>query len=298
MKLRLGTRKSELALFQANYVCNKLSHLGVDVEIIPIISEGDIRTGPLHEIGGKGLFVNKLEEALLKNDIDCAVHSLKDVPARISEKFIINAVMPRESYADILVKKHDVSLLNMPDGAKIGTSSPRRAAQILNINPNLRVEPIRGNIATRLSKLNAQDYDAIIVAEAALNRLEIVCEYSSKFKISEMLPSASQGYIGIQCLNNKSELTKVIESINSKTDMILANAERSFVAQLDGSCTSPICILCTLVDEKVRIQAKVISLDGKRQIAKNSISSVADLDKNIVALADQFISEGARSIIL
>ena len=298
MKIRLGTRKSELALFQANYVCNKLSHLGVDVEIIPIISEGDIRTGPLHEIGGKGLFVNKLEEALLKNEIDCAVHSLKDVPARISEKFIINAVMPRESYADILVKKHDVSLLNMPDGAKIGTSSPRRAAQILNINPNLRVEPIRGNIATRLSKLNAQDYDAIIVAEAALNRLEIVCEYSSKFKISEMLPSASQGYIGIQCLNNKSELTKVIESINSKTDMILANAERSFVAQLDGSCTSPICILCTLVDEKVRIQAKVISLDGKRQIAKNSISSIADLDKNIVALADQFISEGARSIIL
>ena len=298
MKLRLGTRKSELALFQANYVCNKLSHLGVDVEIIPIISEGDIRTGPLHEIGGKGLFVNKLEEALLKNEIDCAVHSLKDVPARISEKFIINAVMPRESYADILVKKHDVSLLNMPDGAKIGTSSPRRAAQILNINPNLRVEPIRGNIATRLSKLNAQDYDAIIVAEAALNRLEIVCEYSSKFKISEMLPSASQGYIGIQCLNNKSDLTKVIESINSKTDMILANAERSFVAQLDGSCTSPICILCTLVDEKVRIQAKVLSLDGKRQIAKNSISSIADLDKNIVALADQFISEGARSIIL
>jgi hydroxymethylbilane synthase len=298
MKIRLGTRKSELALFQANYVCNKLSHLGVDVEIIPIISEGDIRTGPLHKIGGKGLFVNKLEEALLKNEIDCAVHSLKDVPARISEKFVINAVMPRESYADILVKKDDVSLLNMPDGAKIGTSSPRRAAQILNINPNLRVEPIRGNIATRLSKLNAQDYDAIIVAEAALNRLEIVCEYSSKFKISEMLPSASQGYIGIQCLNNKSDLTKVIESINSKTDMILANAERSFVAQLDGSCTSPICILCTLVDEKVRIQAKVISLDGKRQIAKNSISSIADLDKNIVALADQFISEGAKSIIL
>jgi len=298
MKLRLGTRKSELALFQANYVCNKLSHLGVDVEIIPIISEGDMRTGPLHEIGGKGLFVNKLEEALLKNEIDCAVHSLKDVPARISDKFIINAVMPRESYADILVKKDDVSLLNMPDKSKIGTSSPRRAAQILNINPNLRVEPIRGNIATRLSKLNSQDYDAIIVAEAALNRLEIVCEYSSKFKISEMLPSASQGYIGVQCLNNKSDLTKVIESINSKTDMILANAERSFVAKLDGSCTSPICILCTLVDEKVRIQAKVISLDGKRQIAKNSISSITDLDKNIVTLADQFISEGARSIIL
>ena len=298
MKLRLGTRKSELALFQANYVCNKISQLGVDVEIIPIISEGDMRTGPLHEIGGKGLFVNKLEEALLKNEIDCAVHSLKDVPAKISDKFIINAVMPRESYADILVKKDDVSLLNMPDGSKIGTSSPRRAAQILNINPNLRVEPIRGNIATRLSKLNSQDYDAIIVAEAALNRLEIVCEYSSKFKISEMLPSASQGYIGVQCLNNKSDLTKVIESINSKTDMILANAERSFVAKLDGSCTSPICILCTLVDEKVRIQAKVISLDGKRQIAKNSISSITDLDKNIVALADQFISEGARSIIL
>jgi len=298
MKLRLGTRKSELALFQANYVSNKLSKLGVDVEIIPIVSEGDIKTGPLHEIGGKGLFVNKLEEALLKDEIDCAVHSLKDVPAKISNKFIINAVLPRESYADILVMKNNVDLLDMPDGAKIGTSSPRRAAQILNMNPNLKVEPIRGNIATRLSKLSTQDYDAIIVAEAALNRLEIVCEYSTKFKISEMLPSASQGYIGIQCLNVKNDLTKVIESVNSETDMILANAERSFVAQLDGSCTSPICILCTLVDEKVQIQAKVISLDGKRQIAKNSISSLAELDKNIVTLADQFISEGARSIIL
>ena len=298
MKLRLGTRKSELALFQANYVSNKLSQLGVDVEIIPIISEGDIKTGPLHKIGGKGLFVNKLEEALLKDEIDCAVHSLKDVPAKISNKFIINAVLPRESYADILVMKNNVDLLDMPDGAKIGTSSPRRAAQILNMNPNLKVEPIRGNIATRLSKLSTQDYDAIIVAEAALNRLEIVCEYSTKFKTSEMLPSASQGYIGVQCLNVKNDLTKVIESVNSKTDMILANAERSFVAQLDGSCTSPICILCTLVDEKVQIQAKVISLDGKRQIAKNSISSVAELDKNIVTLADQFISEGARSIIL
>ena len=298
MKLRLGTRKSELALFQANYVSNKLSKLGVDVEIIPIVSEGDIKTGPLHEIGGKGLFVNKLEEALLKDEIDCAVHSLKDVPAKISNKFIINAVLPRESYADILVMKNNVDLLDMPDGAKIGTSSPRRAAQILNMNPNLKVEPIRGNIATRLSKLSTQDYDAIIVAEAALNRLEIVCEYSTKFKISEMIQSALQGYIGVQCLNVKNDLTKVIESVNSETDMILANAERSFVAQLDGSCTSPICILCTLVDEKVQIQAKVISLDGKRQIAKSSISSVAELDKNIVTLADQFISEGARSIIL
>ena len=298
MKIRLGTRKSELALFQANYVSNKLSQLGVDVEIIPIISEGDIKTGPLHEIGGKGLFVNRLEEALLKDEIDCAVHSLKDVPAKISNKFIINAVLPRESYADILVKKNGINLLDMPDGAKIGTSSPRRAAQVLNMNPNLKVKPIRGNIATRLSKLTTEDYDAIIVAEAALNRLEIVSEYSTKFKTSEMLPSASQGYIGVQCLNVKNDLTKVIESINSKTDMILANAERSFVAQLDGSCTSPICILCTLVDEKVQIQAKVISLDGKRQIAKNSISSIAELDKNIVTLADQFISEGARSIIL
>ena len=298
MKIRLGTRKSELALFQANYVSNKLSQLGVDVEIIPIISEGDIKTGPLHEIGGKGLFVNRLEEALLKDEIDCAVHSLKDVPAKISNKFIINAVLPRESYADILVKKNCINLLDMPDGAKIGTSSPRRAAQVLNMNPNLKVEPIRGNIATRLSKLTTEDYDAIIVAEAALNRLEIVSEYSTKFKTSEMLPSASQGYIGVQCLNVKNDLTKVIESINSKTDMILANAERSFVAQLDGSCTSPICILCTLVDEKVQIQAKVLSLDGKRQIAKNSISSIAELDKNIVTLADQFISEGARSIIL
>lgn len=298
MKIRIGTRKSELAMFQANYVAGKLIDNGIEIEIVPIISEGDIREGPLHEIGGKGLFVNKLEEALSANEIDCAVHSLKDVPAKIDNRFIINAVMPRESYEDILVKNSDVELSMMPTGSIVGTSSPRRSAQILNKYPNLIIKPIRGNISTRLSKLRNENYDAILIAEAAINRLEIGCKYISRFHIKEMLPAASQGYIGIQCLNTDNEISRAVSNINSSIDMALANAERVFVAQLNGSCTSPICILCEYKNNIVNIHAKVLSLDGKKQISKTTTADLSNLNQTILSLSKEFIDDGARSLIL
>jgi len=298
MKIRIGTRKSELALFQANFVKKKIIDLGHDVEIVPIISEGDVTNGPLHEIGGKGLFVSTLEDALLKNKIDCAVHSLKDMPAKMNKEFALAAVIERESYADILVKKNNILFNEMPKGSIIGTSSPRRAAQILSLNKNIDIQPIRGNIATRLDKLQNESFDAIVVADAALNRLNIKCEFSERFNLKEMVPAASQGYIGIQCLNKKNDVNKVISYINSEIDMMLADAERSFVEALDGSCISPICILCEHKNNEVNIIAKVLSVDGQKEISHITQTNLSNLNEEMKELIELFKSKGAKSLIL
>lgn len=298
MKIRIGTRKSELALFQANFVKKKIIDLGYDVEIVPIISEGDVTDGPLHEIGGKGLFVSTLEDALLRNKIDCAVHSLKDVPAKMNKDFTLAAVIERESYADILVKKNNILFNEMPKGSIIGTSSPRRAAQILSLNKNIDIQPIRGNIATRLDKLQNESFDAIVVADAALNRLNIKCEFYERFSLKEMVPAASQGYIGIQCLNKKDDVNKVVSSINSEIDMMLADAERSFVEALDGSCISPICILCEHKNNEVNIIAKVLSVDGQKEISHKTQTNLSNLNDEMEELIEMFKSKGAKSLIL
>ena len=298
MKIRIGTRKSELALFQANFVKKKIIALCYDVEIVPIISEGDVTDGPLHEIGGKGLFVSTLEDALLRNKIDCAVHSLKDMPAKMNKEFTLAAVIERESYADILVKKNNILFNEMPKGSIIGTSSPRRAAQILSLNKNIDIQPIRGNIATRLDKLQNESFDAIVVADAALNRLNIKCEFSERFNLKEMVPAASQGYIGIQCLNKKNDVNKVISSINSEIDMMLADAERSFVEALDGSCISPICILCEYKNNEVNIIAKVLSVDGQKEISHITQTNLSNLNEEMKELIELFKSKGAKSLIL
>jgi len=298
MKIRIGTRKSELALFQANFVKKKIIGLGNEVEIIPIISEGDVTDGPLHEIGGKGLFVSTLEDALLKNKIDCAVHSLKDMPAKMNDNFTLAAVIERESYADILVKKNNILFNEMPKGSIIGTSSPRRAAQILSLNKNIDIQPIRGNIATRLDKLQNESFDAIVVASAALNRLNIKCEFSEKFNLKDMVPAASQGYIGIQCLNKEHDVNKDISSINSGIDMMLAEAERSFVEALDGSCISPICILCEHKNDEVNIIAKVLSVDGQKEILHKTQTNLSNLNEEMERLIDLFERKGAKSLIL
>ena len=194
MKIRIATRQSELALFQANYVAEKLNQLeGVATELIPLLSEGDQTDKPLHEIGGKGLFVNRLESALISGDADIAVHSLKDVPAVLDSNFEIASIFQRESACDILLSKEGWSLDTLPINSVIGTSSPRRKSQILNLRPDLNTIPVRGNIATRVKKLNDGAFDALIIAKAALNRLNLNFTNAYEFTLEEMLPAASQG---------------------------------------------------------------------------------------------------------
>ena len=299
MKIRIATRKSELALFQANLVAQELikKNTKLDVELVPMTSDGDETNEPLHQIGGKGLFIKTLESALVNNQADVAVHSLKDVPAKLDSDFCIAAVLKRASPGDMLIRNNGSSMKEMPINSSIATSSPRRYAQIKNLNPQINIVPIRGNIATRIKKLDQENIDGLVVAKAALERLNINTENCYEFSFEEMLPAASQGYIGIECLASNEKIIDILKSINSHEDLILAQAERNFVSNLNGSCLSPIAIYCRQNIDQILISAKVLSQNGDKQIYKEIISSFKTIKKDINDLSKEFIALGADKLI-
>ena len=298
MKIKIATRQSELAMYQANFVANEIkkSIQDVEVELIPMTSEGDQTNKPLHEIGGKGLFISTLESALELNIVDIAVHSLKDVPASLDPKFKIINVFKRESPSDLLLSKDGKSFSDFLENATIGTSGPRRKAQINYLRPDIKTIPVRGNIATRINKLNEGYFDGLVVAKAAINRLGLQ-QNSYEFSIDEMLPAASQGHIATECLSSNKEIIETLESIGDSKELILANAERSFVASMDGGCLSPIAILCQNFNDEIKVTGKVLSYKGDKLIYKKMNSSFKDIDKDIISFADEFILEGAKSLI-
>ena len=298
MKIKIATRQSELAMYQANFVANEIkqSIKDVEVELIPMTSEGDQTNKPLHEIGGKGLFISTLESALESNKVDIAVHSLKDVPASLDSKFKITNVFKRESPSDLLLSKDGKSFSDFLENATIGTSGPRRKAQINYLRPDIKTIPVRGNIATRINKLNEGYFDGLVVAKAAINRLGLQ-QNSYEFSIDEMLPAASQGHIATECLSSNKEIIETLESIGDSKELILANAERSFVASMDGGCLSPIAILCQNFNDEIKVTGKVLSYKGDKLIYKKMNSSFKDIDKDIISFADEFILEGAKSLI-
>mgnify|MGYP001110717242 FL=1 len=298
MKIKIATRQSELAMYQANFVANEIkkSIKDVEVELIPMTSEGDQTNKPLHEIGGKGLFISTLESALELNIVDIAVHSLKDVPASLDPKFKIINVFKRESPSDLLLSKDGKSFSDFLENATIGTSGPRRKAQINYLRPDIKTIPVRGNIATRINKLNEGYFDGLVVAKAAINRLGLQ-QNSYEFSIDEMLPAASQGHIATECLSSNKEIIETLESIGDSKELILANAERSFVASMDGGCLSPIAILCQNFNDEIKVTGKVLSYKGDKLIYKKMNSSFKDIDKDIISFADEFILEGAKSLI-
>ena len=300
MKIRIATRKSELALFQANLVAEKLieQNNGLKVELIPMSSDGDETDAPLHQIGGKGLFINTLESALLKEKVDIAVHSLKDVPAKLDKGLCIAAVLKRASAGDMLLTNNGCSIKDLAINSTIATSSPRRYAQIKNLYPEIKIAPIRGNIATRISKLYHENIGGLVVAKAALERLNISNDNCYEFSFGEMLPAASQGYIGVECLTSNEKILDILKIINSPKDLILAEAERDFVRKLNGSCLSPIAIYCRQNSDKVLISARVLSQNGDKQIYKEISSSFESIQKDIDDLSQKFISLGANKLIL
>ena len=299
MKIRIATRQSELAMYQAKFVADELlsNITGIEVELVPMTSEGDQTERPLHEIGGKGLFISTLESSLESNKTDIAVHSLKDVPARLDPKFKIISVFGRESPKDLLLSQDGRSLSDFVQNATIGTSAPRRKAQINSLRPDIKTIPVRGNIATRIKKLNDGQFDGLVVAKAAIKRLGLK-QNSYEFSIEEMLPSASQGYIAIECLSDKKDIIELLENIGDPKELILASAERSFVAAMEGTCLSPIAILCEDKNGQIKISGKILSYEGNEKIYKEKISSFKDIAIDIMLFADEFILEGAKSLIL
>ena len=243
MKIRIGTRGSPLALAQTQLVVDALRgvHLNLEPEVIIISTTGDVVTDrPLAEIGGKALFAKEIQSALLNNSIDIAIHSLKDLEMPGPAELCIGAVLPREEPWDVLVSREGKTLTELPSGSIVGSCAPRRAAQILALRPDLRIQPMRGNVGTRLSKVDSGEYDATVMALAGLKRLGLTDRITQKFTLDEMVPGVAQGAIAIECRESNHPILKLIKAVNDPVTEWAVTAERQCVLSLDGHCKTPI----------------------------------------------------------
>ena len=261
--LRLGTRGSKLARVQAGLVARLLQEWGTACEIVPVKTTGDrIVDRPLADAGGKGLFTKELEEALLSDVIDLAVHSMKDVPTALPEGLTIAAILPREDPSDVFIAKCAGTLSELPAGARVGTSSVRRKAQVLRLRPDLECVPLRGNVDTRLAKLEAGETDAILLALAGLKRLGAAERVTSVLNPDEWLPSLAQGAIGIEVRLRDARTASLIGALDDQAASIELECERAFQAALDGSCRTPIAGLARVDGKRLSFRGEVIAQDG------------------------------------
>ena len=300
MKIRIATRKSALALWQANHVAALLEKVpAVDaVTLLPLSTRGDeILDRSLQKIGGKGLFIKELEIAMESGEADIAVHSMKDVPAEMPEGFCIAAVLERANHADALVSRDQTRFTDLPQGALIGSSSLRRQAQLKMMRPDLRVEPLRGNVNTRLSKLQNGDYDAIILAAAGLERLDLAHHISQQFLPTEMLPAAAQGVVGIECLSDETELRATLGQLNHATTVQTTLAERAIARTLQASCQSPVATHAVVDGEELGVTALVALPDGTQSIRDSISGGSANAEQLGEELADRLLQSGARELL-
>ncbi len=300
MIIRIATRKSALALWQANHVAAALRALpGVSgTELLPLSTRGDeILDRSLQKIGGKGLFIKELEVAMQNGAADIAVHSMKDVPAEMPEGFCLAAIMTRANHRDALVGGDGIRLQDLPQKARIGSSSLRRQAQLKMLRPDLRIEPLRGNVNTRLAKLANGDYDAIILAAAGLERLELDHHISQQFSPAEMLPAAAQGVLGIECLSDRTELRTILGKLNDPVTVLTTTAERTISRALQASCQSPVAAFATIENQTLELTALVAHPDGSQSIRDSVSGDAADAEELGRTLAARLLEKGARELL-
>jgi hydroxymethylbilane synthase len=298
--LIIGTRGSKLALWQARWVQKALTknHSGLNIEIHTIKTRGDkILDVPLAKVGGKGLFVKEIENALIDGRIDLAVHSMKDMPALIPAGLRIGAIPAREAAEDVLISRNGTPFSELADTAKIGTSSLRRAAQLRAVKPDLNIQSLRGNLDTRLEKLERERFDAIVLAAAGVKRLGLENRITEYLDTALMLPAVGQGALCIEIRNNDSAVEAAVTSLNDPDTNTAVNAERAFLNRLEGGCQTPIAAYAQLRDGRVHLVGMVASIDG-RQIFKQSIDGSPRAAVSIgTRLADQLLDQGARDIL-
>jgi hydroxymethylbilane synthase len=299
--IRVGTRGSQLALWQAKWVQKAIrDHWpGVEPELLMIKTTGDrILDVPLAKVGGKGLFVKEIEEALLEGRIDLAVHSMKDMPAELPHGLCIGAVPARENPLDALIAKTHQSLRDLPKGARVGTSSLRRSAQLLHHRSDLSIEPLRGNLDTRLKKLSTTDLDAIVLAAAGLRRLGLANRITATLEPDIMLPAVGQGALCIESRTNDDTISTIISALDDATSHTAVMAERAFLHRLEGGCQVPIAGHATIDnDDRIAITGLVAQLDGSR-IIKETIEGPCDQSASLgLQLADALLSRGAAQIL-
>lgn len=300
MKVRIATRKSALALWQAEHVAALLrAEPRVEaVELVAMSTRGDeILDKSLQKIGGKGLFIKELEVAMLEDRADIAVHSMKDVPAVLPDGFCLAAVLERANPHDALVSATARSLSELTDGALIGSSSLRRQAQLLAIRPDLNVKPLRGNVNTRLAKLDNGDFDAIILACAGLERLGFVERIAAALTPEEILPAAAQGVVGIECRDDRDELREVLLGLQHAATHRTTTAERAVAARLEANCQSPIASYATLNGDHLELQSLVASVDGKTVLRESINGDALDAKGLGLELAERLLSLGAAELL-
>ncbi|GHF88796.1 hydroxymethylbilane synthase [Thalassotalea marina] len=298
--IRIATRKSALALWQAEYVKERLEHFHpeLNVELVPMVTKGDvILDTPLAKVGGKGLFVKELEVAMLEKRADIAVHSMKDVPVEFPEGLGLEVICPREDPRDAFVSNTIKSLDELPQGAIVGTSSLRRQCQLKAMRPDLDIRDLRGNVNTRLAKLDAGEYDAIILAAAGLIRLEMPDRIAQFIEPEVLLPANGQGAVGIECRTDDDTVKALLAPLACQTTKVRVLAERAMNRKLEGGCQVPIGSYATIENDTVYLRGLVGAIDGSKIISDDISGSVNDAENLGVRLAESLLSQGADSIL-
>jgi len=299
-KIRLGTRGSPLALWQANWIKKQLqaTHKDLEVDIITIKTTGDkIQDVPLAKIGGKGLFLKEIENALLKNEIDIAVHSMKDVPVKLPQRLCIASYTEREDPRDALISKNGIKLSNMPKNAKIGTGSMRRQTQLLNYRPDFKIIPLRGNIETRIQKLETERLDGIILAAAGLIRMGWADKISEYIDTEILLPAIGQGSIGIESRNFDLNVLEAVVALDHENTNYALEAERAFLKVLEGGCQVPIGGYATIKDDQLTIKGLVGDLRGKEIVKSVKTGTIENAEYIGQDLAKEILDMGADKIL-
>jgi hydroxymethylbilane synthase len=298
MQLNFATRPSALARWQTQWVIRALQQAwpGLECRELVITTQGDrILDRPLPEIGGKGLFTQELEAEILSGEVHAAVHSLKDLPIENSPELPIGAVPLRAEVRDVLISAAGYTLDRLPEGARVGTSSLRRSAQLLACRPDLRIEPLRGNVDTRLRKAQAGQYDAIILAAAGLVRLGLEAHVTQWLSLDVMLPAPGQGALAVQCRAADSQTLRFLSAIEDRSARLTSTAERAFLAGLGGGCSLPVAAYASLDGEEISLTCVVASTDGSRLIRLQGAGS--DPSSLGLTLAHQALDQGAGELL-
>ena len=299
-RVRIATRKSALALWQAEYVKARLEffHPGLVVELVPMSTQGDkILDTPLAKIGGKGLFVKELETAMLEDRADIAVHSMKDVPVEFPEGLMLSTICEREDPRDAFVSNHFSSLDQLPQGAVVGTSSLRRQCQIKALRPDLQIRDLRGNVNTRLAKLDAGEFDAIILAAAGLIRLGFHARIAAYLPVSQSLPANGQGAVGIECRSDDAVVRALLAPLEHTATRQAVLAERAMNRALQGGCQVPIGAFAEIDGDKLYLRGLVGQLDGQQILQAEVRGAAADGEALGQQLAGMLLAQGAGAIL-
>jgi len=299
-QLKIGTRGSLLATTQSTWVKKQIEehHSDCQVELVKIVTKGDkILDVALAKVGGKGLFVKELEEALLSGEVDLAVHSMKDVPAELPDPLHLGIIPHREDPRDAFIANDYKSINDLPTKAKVGTSSLRRRAQLAAMRPDLVIEDLRGNLDTRLRKLDEKKFNAIILAAAGLNRLGMSHRAACYFSPEEMLPAVGQGALGIELRKDDSELLDGLMFLNHEDTAVAVRAERAFLFRLEGGCQVPIGAYCQVEGDRLQLTGLIASVAGDKIIKSSTSGPRATAESLGAQLAEELLARGGREIL-